>query len=102
MYLETYILILWDERTEETLIDWLSIVLRPAQEFSLKYGNVTIFGVRLQNLGLSSALGVFEQGRIFVVPHLLLHGDWIFPVSSEGSPHLVTSYVTQGDMEDLF
>jgi hypothetical protein len=26
----------------------------------------------------------------------------VFPVSSEGSPHLVTSYDTQGDAEDLF
>jgi hypothetical protein len=26
----------------------------------------------------------------------------VFPVSYEGSPHLITSYDTQGDAEDLF
>jgi hypothetical protein len=31
------------------------------------YGNVT----GLQNLGQSSALRAFEQGGIFIVPHLL-------------------------------
>ena len=35
------------------------------------YGNVTITGEGLQNLGLCSALRAFEQGGIFIVPHLL-------------------------------
>jgi hypothetical protein len=35
------------------------------------YGNVTIAGEGLQNLGLCSALRAFEQGGIFIVPHLL-------------------------------
>jgi hypothetical protein len=35
------------------------------------------------------------------VPHLLWHGASVFPVSSEGLPHLV-SYDTQGNVEDLF
>jgi hypothetical protein len=35
------------------------------------YGDVTIAGEGLQNLGLSLALGAFEQGGIFIVPHLL-------------------------------
>jgi hypothetical protein len=35
------------------------------------YGNITITGEGLQNLGLSSALGAFEQGGIFIVPQLL-------------------------------
>jgi hypothetical protein len=35
------------------------------------YGEVTIAGEGLQNLGLCSALRVFEQGGIFIVPHLL-------------------------------
>jgi hypothetical protein len=49
-------------------------------------------------------LGVqgFEQGGIFIVPHLLWHGASVFPVSSEGPPHSVASYDTQGDAEDLF
>jgi hypothetical protein len=33
--------------------------------------NVTIAGEGLQNLGLCSALRAFEQGGIFIVPHLL-------------------------------
>jgi hypothetical protein len=66
------------------------------------YGDVTIIGEGLQNSGLCSALMAFEQGRIFIVPHLLRHGAWVFPVSSEGPPQLVTSYDTQGDVEDLF
>jgi hypothetical protein len=35
------------------------------------YGDVTNAGERLQNLGLCSALRAFEQGGIFIVPHLL-------------------------------
>jgi hypothetical protein len=35
------------------------------------YGDVTIAGEGLQNLGLCSALKAFEQGGIFIVPHLL-------------------------------
>jgi hypothetical protein len=47
-------------------------------------------------------LRAFEQGGIFIVPHLLWHGTSVFPVSSEGPPHLVDSYDTHGDAEDLF
>jgi hypothetical protein len=35
------------------------------------YGDVTIAGEGLQNLGLCSALWAFEQGGIFIVPRLL-------------------------------
>jgi hypothetical protein len=35
------------------------------------YGDVTIAGKGLQNLDLCSALRAFEQGGIFIVPHLL-------------------------------
>jgi hypothetical protein len=79
----------------------------------------------MQNLGLYSALGAFEQRRIFIVLHLLWHGASVFPVSSEGSPHSgasydtwncwgpiptwiltgphsITSYNTQRDAENLF
>jgi hypothetical protein len=41
------------------------------KNFSLKCGDVTIAGEGLQNLGLCSALRAFEQGGIFIVPHLL-------------------------------
>jgi hypothetical protein len=66
------------------------------------YGDVTITGEGLQNLGLCSVLRAFEQGGIFIVPHLLWHGTSVFPVSSEGPPHLVASYDTREDVEDLF
>jgi hypothetical protein len=42
------------------------------------------------------------QGGIFILPHLLWHGTSVFPVSSERPPHLVASYDTRGDVEDLF
>jgi hypothetical protein len=84
--------------------DWLFTVLRPAQEFFTYklHGDVTIAGEGLQNLGLYSALRAFEQGGIFIVPHPLRHGTSVFPVSSEGTPHLVASYDTRGGVEDLF
>jgi hypothetical protein len=65
------------------------------------YGDVTIAGRGLQNLGLYSALRTFEQGGIFIVPHLLWHGASDFPVSSKGPPHSVASYDSKGDVEDL-
>jgi hypothetical protein len=52
------------------LIDllWFYVQLK---NFSLLYGDITITGEGLQNLGLSSALRAFDQGGIFIVPHLL-------------------------------
>jgi hypothetical protein len=50
------------------VIDYLfTVKLRPALEefFNSKAGE------GLQNLGLCSALRAFEQGGIFIVPHLL-------------------------------
>jgi hypothetical protein len=52
------------------LIDYLRFYI-PLKNFSLIYGNFTIAGKGLQNLGLCSALRAFEQGGIFIVPHLL-------------------------------
>jgi hypothetical protein len=49
----------------------LITVLRPAQEFFTLYGDVTIAGEGLQNIGLCSALRAFEHGEIFIVSHLL-------------------------------
>jgi hypothetical protein len=54
----------------QSLIDYLVFYV-PLNNISLKYGNVTITGEGLQNLGLCSALRPFEQGGIFNVPHLL-------------------------------
>jgi hypothetical protein len=66
------------------------------------YGDVTFAGEGLQNLGLCSALRAFEQGGIFIVPHLLRNRASIFPASSEGPPHSVASYDTREGVEDLF
>ena len=55
------------------------------------YGDITIAGEGLQNLGLCSALWACEQGGMFIVPHLLWHGTSIIPVSSEGPPQSVAS-----------
>jgi hypothetical protein len=51
------------------LIDYLRFYV-PLKIFH-SYGDVTIAGEGLQNLGLCSALIAFEQGGIFIVPHLL-------------------------------
>jgi hypothetical protein len=74
------------------MIDWLFIILRPAQEY-FTYVETSPLPVKLQNLGLCSALRAFEQGGILIVPHLLWH---------EGPPHSVASYETQEGVEDLF
>jgi hypothetical protein len=66
------------------ILTCLFTVLRPAQEYF-----TIIAGEGLQNLSLCSALRAFEQGGIFIVPHLLWHGTSVFPVSSEGPPQLV-------------
>jgi hypothetical protein len=48
------------------------------------------------------ALGAFEQGGIFIVPHLLWHRTSVFPVLSEGPPHLVASYTTHEGMWRIY
>jgi hypothetical protein len=45
------------------LIDYL--------QFYVPLKSISLTGEGLQNLGLCSALGAFEQGGIFIVPHLL-------------------------------
>jgi hypothetical protein len=82
---------------------WLIIYCftSPSRIFHL-YGDVTIANEGLQNLGLCSTLRAFEQGGIFIVPHLLWHGTSVFPVLSKGPPHSVASYDIQGDAKDLF
>jgi hypothetical protein len=80
----------------------LCIVLRLALVFfTYIYEGITIASEGLQNLGLCLALRAFEQGGIFIVPNLLWH-EAIFSVSSEGLPHSVASYNTQGSVENLF
>jgi hypothetical protein len=58
------------------LIDYLRFTSRP-RIFHLCW-DVTIAGEGLQNLGLCSALRAFEQGGIFIVPHLLWHRTSVF------------------------
>jgi hypothetical protein len=70
------------------MIDWLIIYCFTSRSriFHL-YGDVTITGEGLQNLGLCSELRAFEQGGIFIVSYRQLwHGTWVFPVSSTGRP----------------
>jgi hypothetical protein len=80
--------------------DWLFRALRPAQEF-FSY-DVTIAGEEPQNLGLCSTFRAFEQGGIFIMPHLLWHRTLVFMASSEGLPLSLASYDTRGGVEDLF
>jgi hypothetical protein len=58
---------------ENTMINSLIIhcFTSRSQVFLHSYGDVTITGERLQNLGLSSVLRAFKQGGIFIVPYLL-------------------------------
>jgi hypothetical protein len=51
------------------LTDYLLFYV-PLKNFSV-FGDVTITGEELQYLGLRSTLRAFEQGGIFIVPHLL-------------------------------
>jgi hypothetical protein len=84
---------------------WRAARFRPmlgAQGLWAGREDVTTAGEGLQNLDLCLALRAFEQGGIFIVPHLLWHGGSIFPVLSEGPPHSVASYDTQGNEDDLF
>jgi hypothetical protein len=66
------------------------------------YGDVTIAGERLQNLGLCLALGAFEQGGTFIVPHPLTWDIGFFRSHPKNGPISDTSYDMHGDAEDLF
>jgi hypothetical protein len=50
------------------------------------HGDVPIADEGLQSFGLCSALRAFEQGRIFIVPHLLRHGTLIRRTAPTHSP----------------
>jgi hypothetical protein len=67
-------------------VDWLIIYCFTSRSWIFHWYGVT--GEGMQNLGLFSALRVFEQGGVFIVchVHLLWHGTSVFPVSSEGPP----------------
>jgi hypothetical protein len=73
------------------VIDWLFAVLRPAQEFFTSI-EMSPLPEGLQNLGIAqcSVLRAFEQGGIFIMPHMLWHGFSGLP------PYLVASYDLHG------
>jgi hypothetical protein len=74
----------------------------PLKRFFHLYGDVTITGEGLQNLGLFLALWAFEQGGIFIVDHTCCDtGSWFLWSHPMDYPHSVASYNTQGDTEDL-
>jgi hypothetical protein len=52
------------------LVGWLFYCFTSRSKHFHVYGDVTIIGKGLQNLGLCSALSPFEQGGMFIVPHL--------------------------------
>jgi hypothetical protein len=81
------------ENIEILSLEWLMIIYGFTSRWKIfhLYGDVTIAGEGLQNLGLCSALRAFEQGGIFIVLHLLWQGTSVFTVSSKGPPHLVAS-----------
>jgi hypothetical protein len=80
------------------LIDWLFTVLGTAQEF-FTYMETSPLPVKgCKKICLCLALRAFEQGGVFIVQHLLWHWTSVFPVSSEGPPHLVASYNTRGNV----
>jgi hypothetical protein len=80
------------------LIALLFSVLCPAQEYFTYHYQWRAAKFRPPML---SAQGLWAGG-IFIVPHLLWHGASVFPVSSEGPPHSIASFDSQGDAEDLF
>jgi hypothetical protein len=50
---------------------YLFVCLKPHEQFFTYLVAVTVAGDRAANLGLCSALRAFEQGGIFIMPHLL-------------------------------
>jgi hypothetical protein len=52
------------------MVDYLRFYVSCSRIFHL-YGDVTIADEGLQILGQCSALRAFEQGGIFILPHLL-------------------------------
>jgi hypothetical protein len=65
------------------------------------YGNVTITGEGLQNLGMLDAQGLWEGVDLYRATPTVTHTS-VFLVSSEGPPHLISSYDLQWDVEDLY
>jgi hypothetical protein len=75
----------------QTKFNALKTVLRPAQE-CFTHMETSPLPVKGCKISACSSLRAFEQGGIFIVPHLLRNGTSVFLVSSEGPPHSVASY----------
>jgi hypothetical protein len=87
--------------TNKRLINWLNFTSH-LRIFHL-YGDVTIAGEGLQNLGLCLVLRVFEQVGIFIVLHLLWHWTSVFPVSSDRPRRPIQSpYTTHEGMSRIY
>jgi hypothetical protein len=83
------------------LIDWLCTVLHPAQEFftDMETSPLPVKGYYIELYALRSG-PLCREGSFFAIPTVTW--DLSFPISFEGLPHLVASYDTRGDVEDLF
>jgi hypothetical protein len=68
------------------LDQFIELLFYVLKNFSLIWRKSPLPSEGLQNLGLCSALRVFEQGGIFIMPHLLWHGVSVFLVSSYEPP----------------
>jgi hypothetical protein len=84
------------------LIDWLFVVLRPAQEYFIyiwrrhhRRWRAAKFRPMLVAQGLWA-------GRDLYRPTPAVTWEPVFPVSFEGLTHSVAFYDTQGGVEDLF
>ena len=61
--------------------------------FYVLFGNYAVILRRIDYRWKAAKLGPlldaydFDQGGIIIVPHLLWHGTFVFPVSIEGPPH---------------
>jgi hypothetical protein len=91
----------WKQQSSEN--SYLNYCFTSRSRIFHLYGDITIAGEGLQNLGLCSALRAFEQGWIFIVPHLLWHGASVF--RSHPKDHPIQSPLTThkgGCVEDLF
>jgi hypothetical protein len=75
---------------------WLFTVLRLAQKFftCMETSSLPVEGCKIK--AYCSALGASKQGGIFIVPHLLWHGETVFPVSSKEPPHSVAFTTHKG------
>jgi hypothetical protein len=68
-------------------IDWLFIVLRPAQEFFTYMETSYHYRWRVEKFRpMLGDLRVFEQGGIFIVPYLLWHGPQFFQSCTNDCP----------------